>query len=215
MPMRSLLILFSSVVILLSCKPEIPDNCEGEYSFKREYYTSHPNGRIKPGDTVAISTSLPIEVYNFSSDSIVNINRFGKVLCGFTVEQYLPDSSNGIGIKSQNAKNDFNYLSQNVKLDFTEGIGGRSRVRFYLKKTDSAFIAIVQIIPKKKGYFTINLLSGVIEDAFCGAGVHAFFNEEVVHKSLNNYKTILSKLNAPLDQSLLIPTTTSYTLIVD
>jgi hypothetical protein len=59
------------------------------------------------------------------------------------------------------------------------------------------------------------LLSGVIEDAFCGAGVHAFFNEEVVHKSLNNYKTILSKLNAPLDQSLLIPTTTSYTLIVD
>lgn len=199
----------------LSCKPEIPDNCEGEYTFKREYHTSHPNGRIKIGDTVSISTSLPIDVYNFSSDSIVNINRFNKVLCGFTIEQYLPDSSNGVGIKSQNAKTDFNYLSQNVNLDFTEGIGGRSRVRYYLKKNDSVFIANIKIIPKKKGDFAINLLSGVIEDAFCGAGIHFFFNEEVAFISLNNYKSILNRFNAPFDQALLSPTSTSYTLIVD
>jgi hypothetical protein len=88
------------------------------------------------GDTLTLHLEIPINVYNYYSDSIVNINRFSKLLCGFTVSEFIKDSTNGVGIKSIHAKNEFIYYSQNIVPDLTEGVGGRSRVRYYLKKTD-------------------------------------------------------------------------------
>jgi len=162
-------------LILVGCKPEIPDNCEGQYSFKRPYITSHPLGVVKVGETITIEISLPMDDYNYSSDSIVNISRFKKVLCGFNVHQCLLDSTNPAEIVTVGAKNEFKYSSPNVRLDFTEGVSGRNRVRFYLRKDEKKFVATVNIIPLKKGMFFIGLLSGLIEDAFCKADVFCYF----------------------------------------
>jgi hypothetical protein len=162
-------------LILVGCKPEIPDNCEGQYSFKRPYITSHPLGVAKVGETITIEISLPMDDYNYSSDSIVNISRFNKILFGFNVDQLLPDSTNPTGVGTFGAKNEFNYSSPNVRLDFTEGVGGRNRVRFYLRRDENKFVALINITPLKKGMFLIGLLSGLIEDAFCKADVFCYW----------------------------------------
>jgi len=182
-------------LILVGCKPEIPDNCEGQYSFKRPYITSHPLGVAKVGETITIEINLPMDNYNYSSDSIVNISRFKRVLCGFNVHQYLLDSTNPTGVGTFGAKNEFKYSSPNTKLDFTEGVSGRNRVRFYLRKDDTKFVATVNITPLKKGMFFIGLLSGLIEDAFCKADVFCYFGNiapiKEVEKIENYFGVIL------------------------
>jgi hypothetical protein len=182
----------------VSCKPEIPDNCEGEYYFKRPYTTSHPKGVVKLNELITFEIKFPFNDYNYRSDSIVNISRFNKVIGGITVSELLRDSTSITGITDKGVDNAFSFTSVNVKLDFTPGIGGRNRVRYYLSKQDSVFIATLQIKALRKGIFLIGLYDGFIEDAFCNAGINFYWYNFSPVEAINNLEKFMN-IQLPLD----------------
>jgi len=196
--MKSLHIVCCFLLVLVSCKPEIPDNCEGEYYFKRPYTTSHPKGVVKLNELITFEIKFPFNDYNYRSDSIVNISRFNKVIGGITVSELLWDSTSITGITDKGVDNAFSFTSVNVKLDFTPGIGGRNRVRYYLSKQDSVFIATLQIKPLRKGIFLIGLYDGFIEDAFCNAGINFYWYNFSPVEAINNLERFMN-IQLPLD----------------
>jgi hypothetical protein len=203
---------FIFILIVSGCIKGLPDNCEGEYSFKRPYFVSHPTGKMKYGDTLILKMSLPLEAFNLRSDSIVNIDRFNKVLCGFIIQELLPDTTNPIGLMSTGAIHQFDYFSQSGTVDLTQGMSGGNRVRYYLNKTDTAFNFEVRLIPKKRGFFQINLLNGIIEDAFCIANIGAYLGNYSTDQLILNCLEILSNYNIYRNESHFSQSKNSYTL---
>jgi hypothetical protein len=213
--MKSFLLIGGFALMLAGCKPEIPDNCEGEYSFKRPYTTSHPLGRVKVGETITIEISLPFDDYNYRSDSIVNISRFKKVLCGFDVEEIYLDSTNPSGINSKGVKDAFVFKSSMVKLDLTPGTGGRNRVRFYLTAEGTQFHAVFLATPLRKGIFQLGLYNGVIEDAFCNASINCYWGNFTSINALENLK-IFIKLRLPNEiRNALMVDNQAYFILVE
>jgi hypothetical protein len=203
------------LLVLMSCKQEIPDNCEGEYLFKRPYTTNLPQGNLSVGDSIIIKVSLYLNDYNYRSDSIVNINRFKKILCGFEVKELVKDTTNPVGCKDVGAKNEFSDSSPNVVLDLTEGIEGKNRVRYYLQKGNDSFFCTIKLVPKRKGAFYIHLLDGVIEDAFCNAGINAYWGN---YSSINLVAIFQSVSGVIYDQTTierLLKNRQSYCFVVN
>jgi hypothetical protein len=158
----------------MSCRTKLLDNCEGEYAFKRPYHTSHPGGRVMLGDTVELEVALPFKEHNHASccDSIVDIRRFNKILMGIWIREMIKDNTAPFGFTQISARDAFKVYSPNIKLDFTPPqIGGSFRVRYYLARDLDKFVAIIRIVPLKKGFFYLQLANGVIEDAFCNANI--------------------------------------------
>lgn len=203
------------MLILVSCKKELPDNCEGEYIFKRPYTTSHPLGRVKVGETITLQISLPFNDYNYRSDSIVNIRRFKKVLCGLDVEEIYLDSTNSSGINAKGVQDAFVFKSSMVKLDFTPGTGGRNRVRFYLTKEETQFHAVFFATPLRKGIFQLGLYNGLIEDAFCNAGINCYWGNFTSISTLENLENFI-KLSLPNEiRNALIVDNQAYFILVE
>lgn len=190
--MKSLQNVLCFLFLLVSCRPEIPDNCEGEYFFKRPCMTSHPLGLVKLNELMTFEIKFPFNDYNYRSDSIVNISRFNKVIGGITVSEIFQDSTSNSGINEKGVDNAFSFTSDNVKLDFTPGTGGRNRVQYYLSKKDSFFIATIQIKPLRKGIFLIGLYDGFIEDAFCNAGVNFYWGNFTPIEAINNLEKFIN-----------------------
>jgi hypothetical protein len=168
---RFIIILILSI-FLNGCKKQVPDNCDGEYSLKTSYSTSHPTGRVAIGEEIKIEVKIPANIYNYSSDSIVNISRFNKILLGIVIYELLMDSTQNFGIRFNSINDGFLHYSPNVKLDFTPMQIGTNRVRFYLRKEADYFKATILMRPNRKGVFYIGLLDGFIEDAFCKADIY-------------------------------------------
>lgn len=213
--MKSLHFVCCILLILVCCKPEIPDNCEGEYYFKRPYTTNHPQGNISLNDTLVLQMTLSLNDYNYRSDSIVNINRFSKVLCGFEVKEIIQDSTNPVGCKDVGAKHEFGYSSPNVLLDLAEGIGGKNRVRYYLQKGNNSFVCTIKLVPKRKGAFYIHLLDGVIEDAFCNAGIGAFWGNYSPSTLVNIFQIVSGRVYDKQILERLMKNNLSYCFIVE
>jgi hypothetical protein len=190
--MKSLQNVCCFLLVLVSCKPEIPDNCEGEYYFKRPYTTSHPKGVVNLNELMTLEVKFPFNDYNYRSDSLVNISRFNKVIGGITISEVFKDSSSITGITDKGVDNAFSFNSVNVKLDFTPGTGGRNRVRYNLAKKDSIFIATIQIRPLRKGVFLIGLYNGFIEDAFCNAGINFYWGNFSPVEAIDNLESFMN-----------------------
>jgi hypothetical protein len=184
--------------LLVSCKKEIPDNCEGEYSFNIPYSASHPLGIVNIGEQIEITIAIPFNVFNNSSDSMVNISRFSKILCGLDVEETKRDSTQLFGMASTGVNDAFKFTSNNVKLDFTPGTGGRNRVRYYLKKEATGFTATIVATPLRKGIFMIGIYNGLIEDAFCNAGINCYWGNFTSIAAIENLEFFL-KLAIPIE----------------
>jgi hypothetical protein len=132
------------------------------------YWTTISSASIvNLGESFELSVKVPFHVYNNAGDSMVYISHFKKLLMGFLVTELVADTLNPYGVKGVNAKHKFDYSSNNVRIDLTEGVGGKSRVRFYLKKDSGVFWARIIVKPREPGVYSFLPLDGVIEDAFC------------------------------------------------
>jgi hypothetical protein len=76
------------------------------------------------------------------------------------------------------ARDAFAILSPNVVLDFSPPQRGNAyRIRFYLSKGSINFSAKIILMPRRTGVFLLGLYDGLIEVAFCNAGINVMWGD--------------------------------------
>lgn len=184
----------------MSCRAKLLDNCEGEYSLQVFFETTHPKAKINIDTKVLMNVQLPFQIFNYASDSVVNISRFNSFVLGFLVYEVVPDETHPNTVIFNRAPDAFTFSSRDVILDYSSSSPQiNNRVRFHLRKEVNSFNATIEMTPRRKGIFYIGLLEGLIEDAFCNAGISSSWGS---FSSLDNVLNIEEFLQRKLPERL-------------
>jgi hypothetical protein len=164
------------------------------------FETTHPKAKFNLNTKISLNVQVPFQIFNFASDSVVDIGRFNKIILGFLVYEVFSDENHINTIVFERAPDAFLFNSRNVRLDFSSNSTRiKNRVRFYLKKEINSFNATIEMTPRRKGIFYVGLLEGLIEDAFCNAGISSSWRS---FTSLDNVLNIEDFLQRKLPERL-------------
>jgi hypothetical protein len=186
---------FVLIFFLVSgCKKESKIPCKDDFRIDAPIIVNYKLSRMTINDTLRFSIEIPMKNLNGYTGDSMDLSLFNDLWGGFTILEFITDSivvPGGGPINSIPARVAFTYSTKTNQFEIPNDAGRPAPDALFFRyyKAQKSFSLSLSIIPKKKGTFTFNFLSGGFRDAECFNKV----NHEIIGYRNDDYTKLLEE----------------------